>query len=52
VRYDLNQHWILKLEVHYMAGTAALEKSLNDGVEPKDLVRTWGALLIKTTAHF
>ncbi|MGC4089623.1 MAG: hypothetical protein QM756_17395 [Polyangiaceae bacterium] len=51
-RYDLNAHWLLKLEGHYMHGTAALEESLNDGKKAKDLPENWGALLIKSTAYF
>ena len=34
-RFDLNQHWLLKLEGHWLNGTAALDKSLNDGTELK-----------------
>ncbi len=54
VRYDLLANWILKLEGHYMRGTAALDndRSLNDGVEAKFLAPTWGVFLIKTTAYF
>jgi phosphate-selective porin O/P len=54
VRYDLLANWILKLEGHFMHGTAALseDNSLNDGVEPEDLAPTWGVFLIKTTAYF
>jgi hypothetical protein len=53
LRYDLTANWILKLEGHYMEGTAALDnKALNHGAEPKDLVSTWGLFLVKTTAYF
>jgi hypothetical protein len=54
VRYDLLANWILKLEGHFMHGTAALveDRSLNDGREAKDLAPTWGVFLIKTTAYF
>lgn len=55
VRYDLNAHWLLKLEGHYMNGTAGLIPELN-GVENEDeliqLTRRWGAFLIKTTGYF
>ncbi|HEY3254270.1 MAG TPA: hypothetical protein VGJ91_09990, partial [Polyangiaceae bacterium] len=51
-RYDLNAHWLLKVEGHWMEGTAALDKTLNDGTEPKDLKKEWGLLLLKTTAYF
>lgn len=61
VRYDLNQHWLLKLEGHYMNGTSNLDARLNDltnedgqGDERQlhKLTRIWGAFLIKTTAYF
>jgi hypothetical protein len=52
-RYDLHRNWLLKLEGHWMHGTAALEDaSLNDGKDQKDLVKEWGMLLVKTTAYF
>jgi hypothetical protein len=52
-RYDISENWLLKLEGHWMEGTAALEDaSLNDGKAPKDLVKEWGMLLVKTTAYF
>ena len=45
LRFDLNNFWIVKVEGHYMHGTAAL-----------GTVRTaapdWGLFLIKTTAYF
>ncbi|MDQ2646183.1 MAG: OprO/OprP family phosphate-selective porin [Myxococcota bacterium] len=50
-RYDLTKNWLLKLEGHWMEGTAALEESLND--KPKNqLAKEWGAFLVKTTAYF
>ena len=52
LRYDLNPHWLVKVEGHFMHGTAALEPDLNDGKQPKDLHEDWGALLLKTTAYF
>lgn len=52
-RYDLNAHWILKLEGHFMRGTAALDNPrLNDGVARPELAPTWGVFLVKTTAYF
>jgi hypothetical protein len=51
-RFDLNQYWLLKLEGHWMNGTAALDKALNDGTELDALDKNWGALLVKTTAYF
>jgi hypothetical protein len=52
VRFDLNQYWLLKLEGHYMNGTAALEPSLNQGKDRKTLDKDWTAFLAKTTAYF
>jgi hypothetical protein len=52
-RYDLNAHWILKLEGHVIHGTAALDnRALNGGVDRPLLTPTWGLFLIKTTAYF
>jgi hypothetical protein len=45
LRFDLNNFWIVKLEGHYMHGTAAL------GAVPTAAV-DWGLFLIKTTAYF
>lgn len=52
LRYDLTANWLLKLESHYMKGTAGLEPSLNDGKERPDLSENWGVFLVKTTAYF
>jgi hypothetical protein len=53
VRYDLNAHWLLKLEGHLLCGTAALDnRSLNGGAEPAQLAPYWGLFLLKTTAYF
>jgi hypothetical protein len=52
-RFDVNDHWLLKLEGHYMAGTAGLLNPLR--VNPPDISgahRYWGAFFAKTTAHF
>lgn len=52
-RFDLNAHWLLKLEGHLMRGTAALDNpTLNGGANRADLEPTWGMLLAKTTAYF
>ncbi len=51
LRFDVNPHWLFKLEGHYMRGTAGLSPTLNS--EPLDkLTRDWGVLLVKTTAYF
>ena len=52
LRFDLNPHWILKVEGHYMRGTADLESDLNDGTPQEDLANHWGLFVVKTTAYF
>jgi hypothetical protein len=51
-RYDINDHWLIKLEAHYMHGTAGLTADLNDGTLPAELAPDWGLFLLKTTAYF
>lgn len=51
-RYDINDHWLVKLEGHYMHGTADLSTALNDGTPAAQLAPDWGLFLIKTTAYF
>jgi hypothetical protein len=52
VRIDLNSNWLVKLEGHYMSGTAGLTPSLNDNAPLGTLERNWGVFLVKTTAYF
>jgi hypothetical protein len=52
LRFDINDHWLLKLEGHYMAGTAGLNSALNDGQLLSALERNWVVFLAKTTAYF
>ncbi|MET0595699.1 MAG: hypothetical protein ABW133_23580 [Polyangiaceae bacterium] len=52
LRFDLNDHWLLKVEGHYMNGTGALSTGLNDGKALNTLPKEWGLLLLKTTAYF
>ncbi|HEY3500939.1 MAG TPA: hypothetical protein VGK73_39875 [Polyangiaceae bacterium] len=52
-RYDIvEDHWLVKLEGHYMRGTGALSAVLNAGQDPATLPRDWGVFLVKTTAYF
>jgi hypothetical protein len=51
-RYDLTQNWLLKIEGHYMSGTAGLREELNENRPLRTLSRDWGVLLAKTTAYF
>jgi hypothetical protein len=53
LRFDVNSHWLVKLEGHYMMGTAGITPaSLNNNAPLSALERTWGVLLVKTTASF
>ncbi len=51
-RYDINRHFLVKLEGHLMDGTADLDSGLNGGEDTSKLTKDWGVLLIKTTAFF
>lgn len=50
-RFDINLHWLVKLEAHYMHGTAYLSQALN-GAPIEDLAANWAVLLAKTTVYF
>jgi hypothetical protein len=52
LRFDLNAHWLFKLEGHYMNGTADVSPDLNEGRPRVSLDRSWAVFLAKTTAHF
>jgi hypothetical protein len=52
MRFDVTDHWLFKLEGHYMGGTADLDPNLNSGTPRSDLTPTWGLILAKTTAYF
>jgi hypothetical protein len=52
LRFDVNNYWLVKLEGHYMHGTAALDPVLNGGAMLSGLTRDWAVFLIKTTAYF
>jgi hypothetical protein len=52
LRFDVNHNWLVKLEGHFMSGTAGLDSTLNDGKPLSSLEREWGVFLVKTTAHF
>lgn len=48
IRFDINPHWIAKLEWHYLRGTADVQKTLN----PTGESNRWQLLVAKTTAYF
>lgn len=52
LRFDINAHWLFKLEGHYMNGTADVAPELNGGIPRDQLDRSWAVFLAKTTAHF
>lgn len=53
LRFDVNSHWLFKLEGHYMAGTAGLLNPLRIGAtDISKADRYWAAFFLKTTAHF
>ncbi|HEY2518323.1 MAG TPA: hypothetical protein VGI39_45955 [Polyangiaceae bacterium] len=52
LRFDINPYWLVKVEGHYMAGTAGLTSTLNGGLPPSQLERYWGVFLAKTTVYF
>lgn len=51
-RYDLTPNWLLKLEGHYMHGTAGLQANLNPSQSRHPMTEDWGVFLAKTTAYF
>jgi hypothetical protein len=52
LRFDVNDYWLIKLEGHYMRGTATVSRDLNGGRTRDEMVRDWAVLLIKTTGYF
>ena len=52
VRFDINPYWLIKVEGHYMHGTAALSSSLNGNSPLSTLTPNWGLFTVKTTALF
>ena len=53
LRFDINAHWLVKLEAHYMNGTAGLISPLDiDGPDVSNVAQQWGAFVAKTTGYF
>lgn len=52
LRFDINPHWIFKLEGHWLRGTAGLNPSLNDNTPTSSLVNQWWLLAAKTTVYY
>ncbi len=52
LRFDINDHWLVKLEGHFLSGTAELRPQLNDGTPTTEMKRNWSLFAVKTTAYF
>jgi hypothetical protein len=52
LRFDVTPHWLIKLEGHFMRGTAALSSTLNDNLPLDQLTDQWGLFVAKTTVYF
>ena len=51
-RFDIGEYWLVKLEAHWMQGTAGLTPALNNGTPLSELDRYWSVFLVKTTGYF
>jgi hypothetical protein len=51
-RFDINPYWLVKVEGHYMHGTAGLSSSLNGNRPLRSLSPDWALFTVKTTAFF
>ena len=52
VRFDINPHWIFKLEAHYMRGTAAIARRSTRAPRARSSSNQWGLFAAKTTVYF
>ena len=54
LRFDINSFWIVKVEAHYMRGTASINATTSGGaaVDPTTAPENWGLFLVKTTGYF
>lgn len=52
LRFDINPYWLVKLEAHYMHGTAGLSPALNGGTPTSLLPERWAAFYLRTTGYF
>jgi hypothetical protein len=53
LRFDINSFWIVKVEAHYMRGTASINAVMSDGapVDKTTAPENWGLFLVKTTGY-
>jgi hypothetical protein len=49
LRFDINEFWIIKVEAHYMRGTASLTGTPQARAA---MPENWGLFVLKTTAYF
>ncbi len=53
LRFDINPHWLVKAEGHYMVGTAGLLNPLRvNAPDLSEARKHWAAFFLKTTGHF
>ena len=52
LRFDVNSHWSIKGEGHYMSGTAGLVNPLSISAPLVNPTEHWGVFLLKTTGYF
>jgi hypothetical protein len=52
LRFDATSHWIIKLEGHYMSGSAGLISPISVTPPPMNPAQRWGVFLLKTTGYF
>ncbi len=52
LRFDIDAYWLIKVEGHYMHGTAGLSSGLNGNRPLSALVSDWALFTLKTTAYF
>jgi hypothetical protein len=52
LRFDINPFWLIKVESHYLRGTAALSAALNDNRPQSRLANDWLLFMLKTTLYF
>jgi hypothetical protein len=52
LRFDINPYWLIKLEGHYMAGTAGLVNPARVTAAPIDAEGHWAVFLAKATVSF
>jgi hypothetical protein len=52
LRFDVTRNWLIKLEGHFMDGTASVSSALQPGPVPTNQAQDWEALFAKTTVYF